>query len=68
MEQMLKGYTINGAIQFRIDDQAGSIEKGKNADLVVIEENLYDVDPFDLAEVVPKAVMFKGEVISGDFK
>lgn len=68
MDQMLKGYTINGAIQFRIDDRAGSIETGKDADLVVIKENLYEVDPFDLTEIEPEAVMFKGEVISGEFK
>ena len=67
MDQMLKGYTINGAIQFRIDDQAGTIETGKNADLVVIEENLYDVDPYKLSEIEPKAVMFKGKLISGGF-
>lgn len=68
MDQMLKGYTINGAIQFRVDDQTGSIEVNKNADLVVIEENLYDVNPFDLKDITPKAVIFKGETIFGDFE
>lgn len=67
MDQMIKGYTINGAIQFRIDDKAGSIEVGKNADLVVIEQDLYEVDPYKLSEIEPKAVMFQGKVISGEF-
>lgn len=68
MDQMLKGYTINGAIQFRIDDTAGSIEEGKDASLCVIKENLYDIDPYELSKVEPTAVMFKGKVISGELK
>lgn len=67
MDQMLKGYTLNSAIQFKIDDVAGSIENGKNADLCVIKENLYDVDVNKLSEIEPSAVMFKGEVIFGEF-
>ena len=67
MDQMLKGYTINSAIQFRIDDVAGSIEEGKFADLCVIKENLYDVDVNKLSEVEPTAVMFKGKIVSGEF-
>lgn len=67
MDQMLKGYTINSAIQFRIDDEAGSIEKGKNADLCVIEKNLYEVDVDKLSEIEPKAVTFKGKLVYGEF-
>jgi predicted amidohydrolase YtcJ len=67
MDQMIKGYTINSAIQFRIDNIAGSIEKGKNADFCVIKENLYNADPFKLSEIEPSAVVFKGNVISGGF-
>lgn len=68
MDQMIKGYTLNGAVAFRLDEVTGSIEKGKNADLCVIPENLYDVDPSKLSEVEPSAVVFKGQVISGEFK
>ena len=68
MDQMIKGYTLNGAIQFRIDDTAGSLEEGKDASLCVIKENLYDVEPSELSSVEPTAVMFKGCVISGELK
>lgn len=67
MDQMIDGYTINGAKQFGIDNIAGSIEKGKNADLCVVKENIYDVDPFELSKIKPSVVMFKGNVISGKF-
>lgn len=67
MDQMIKGYTINGAKQFGNDSVAGSIEKGKNADLCVVKENIYDVDPFKLSKIEPSVVMFKGNVISGKF-
>lgn len=68
MDQMLKGYTINGAIQFRIDDTAGSIEEGKYADLCVIPQDLYEVDPSKLSKIEPSAVVFQGKVIAGELK
>ena len=63
MDQMIKGYTLNGAIQFRIEDQTGSIEVGKNADLTVWNENLFDVDESKLMDVTVNNVIFKGRSI-----
>ncbi len=42
-ELALKGITINGARAFGIDDRVGSIEEGKDADLVVWTGNPLDV-------------------------
>jgi imidazolonepropionase-like amidohydrolase len=42
-EMALEGITINGARAFGIDDRVGSIEKGKDADLVVWTGNPLDV-------------------------
>jgi imidazolonepropionase-like amidohydrolase len=42
-EMALRGITINGARAFGIDDRVGSIEAGKDADLVVWTGNPLDV-------------------------
>ena len=59
------GYTQNGAFQLRMDDEIGSIEVGKIADLVVLDDNLFDMDPDRIWKVRPVAVLMEGEVIRG---
>lgn len=65
LELMIRGYTINGAYQLRMEDQIGSIEVGKLADLVVLDENLFEMDPDDIHTIKPSAVMMEGELIHG---
>jgi predicted amidohydrolase YtcJ len=65
LELMIRGYTINGAYQLRMDEQIGSIETGKLADLVVLDENLFEMDPYDIYQIEPSAVMMEGELLHG---
>lgn len=65
IEQLIMGYTWNGAYQLRREDSIGSIEKGKLADLVVLGDNLFDIDPERIWKVRPAAVLMEGEVIQG---
>ena len=65
LEDLLKGYTINAAIQMRIDDKTGSLEAGKYANFNVYSENLFEVDVDKFSEVLPYAVCFEGELVSG---
>ena len=65
LEDLVKGYTLNGAYQLRMDDQLGSIEVGKLADLVVLDRNLFEVDRYEIHEVRPEAVIMEGEIIRG---
>ena len=48
LDAMLRGYTIDAAYQLRLEEQVGSIEVGKQADLVVLEKNLFDVAAEDI--------------------
>jgi predicted amidohydrolase YtcJ len=68
LELMLKGYTINGAYPFRMEDQIGSIESGKLADLVVLDENLFDMNRSEIHKIKPLAVMMEGEFIRGGIR
>lgn len=64
-EQLVEGYTTNGAFQLRREMDLGSIEEGKLADLVVLDTDLFDVDEREIWKTKPSAVMIEGEVVQG---
>ncbi len=68
LEKLLKGYTINAAVQLRVDDIAGSIEAGKSANYNVYGVNLFDVPEDEFQYVLPELVVFEGRVIEGTAK
>jgi predicted amidohydrolase YtcJ len=65
LEDLIAGYTIGGATQLRMNEDIGSIEVGKLADLVVLDRNLFEIDRYEIAEATPEAVLMEGEVIHG---
>lgn len=67
LEQMLEGYTQNGAYQLRLEDRLGSIEAGKLADFVILNVNLFEIDVYEISKLVPSAVVMEGKVIQGSF-
>jgi predicted amidohydrolase YtcJ len=65
LELLLRGYTIDGARQLRLEDQIGSITAGKTANFVVLSEDLFAAEDARLSEVRPTAVIFEGDLVSG---
>lgn len=51
IDQALKAVTINAAYQLFMDDRVGSIEVGKYADFVILEQNPRKVDPATLGNI-----------------
>jgi predicted amidohydrolase YtcJ len=66
LESALVAFTINAAFLNKHDDQTGSIEVGKLADLIVIDRNLFDIDPADISETRVLLTLFGGEPVYGD--
>jgi len=65
---MVKAYTINGAYaQFR-EKENGSLEKGKYADLIVVDKDIFKVDPLAIDSIQVLATVFNGEVVYGELK
>ncbi len=62
IEDFLQGYTINGAYQLRKDNQLGSITVGKEADLVVMNDNIFDMGEYELHEAKVNMTMLRGKV------
>jgi len=60
IEEMLLGYTINGAVQLGIEDAKGSIEAGKDADFLVFDNDLLTAEPQGFSYNKPAEVYFGG--------
>lgn len=63
LETMLAAYTSHGAYVMHHDDQVGTIEPGKLADLAVLERNLFEVPPREIGEVEVAMTLLEGEVV-----
>lgn len=60
---MIEAYTVNGAYQMGREDQIGSLEIGKLADLVILEQNLFKIELKDIAEVEVESTIIGGKVV-----
>ncbi len=56
----IRSYTLMGAYKMRMEDQLGSIKRGKLADLTVLGENLFAIEPHDIWRVPVEATMMDG--------
>jgi predicted amidohydrolase YtcJ len=65
LEQLLAGYTRNGAYQLRLENTLGTIAVGKDADFVVLEEDLFEIDPHRIWALQPSLVVMQGKVMQG---
>lgn len=63
LEAAVRGYTLGGAIMLGIEDQVGSIEVGKKADLVLLSQNLFEIEPERIPDTKVLATMFDGRVV-----
>ena len=63
IEQMLIGFTINGAKQLGIEDRKGSIEPGKDADFLIFDNNLLTAEHSGFSFNKPQEVYSCGKKI-----
>ena len=61
VEQMIEATTLNEAYQLLCDDRLGSITVGKEADLVVLAEDITACDPEQIADTKVLRTMVCGE-------
>ena len=57
-------FTRNGASALRLENEEGSIEVGKSADLIVLDRNLFEIPPEQISDTVVMETVFEGRVVS----
>lgn len=62
LEEAIEGYTINGAIQLGIEDKVGSIEVGKFADMILLDQNLFEIPQNEIHKTKVLATMMDGKI------
>ena len=60
---MLAAYTKNGAYLMHQEDEVGTIEPGKLADLVVLDRNLFDISTAEISDVEVTMTLLGGEKV-----
>ena len=63
LEEMIEIFTINGARANFLEHETGSIEVGKRADMVVLENNLFDIPATEIADTKVLMTIFEGQSV-----
>ena len=63
IETLIRGYTIDAAYQLHMENEIGSLEAGKKADLVVLDRDLFETDPYEIHETKVVMTVMDGEVV-----
>lgn len=62
VEQAVHANTLGAAYQLRLDGLVGSVEAGKRADLIVVDRNIFEIDPHDIHSAAVTLTMMEGEI------
>jgi predicted amidohydrolase YtcJ len=63
VESLVKGFTIDAAYQLHMEDQIGSIEVGKKADIVVLDQDIFSVAPYSIHETEVVLTVMDGDIV-----
>ncbi|MEH6548349.1 MAG: amidohydrolase [Pseudomonadales bacterium] len=61
--EVIEAYTINTAWSLLIDEESGSIETGKSADMIILNHNLLEIPVTDIHKTEVQKTIFKGNVV-----
>jgi predicted amidohydrolase YtcJ len=68
LESAIDAFTINAAFVNNLEKETGSIEVGKYADLVVLDQNLFEIEVYDISETKALLTLFEGRVVHGSLE
>ena len=60
---MVKSFTINGAYSIFRDNEIGSIEVGKYADFIIIDKDIFNINPIDIEDTNVLMTFLGGEIV-----
>ena len=62
IQDCLEAYTINNAYAHHMEDKIGSLEAGKYADMVILEKDIFEVDPEEIYQIPVYMTIMNGKV------
>ena len=63
VESLVRGYTIGAAQMLHLEDQVGSIDVGKKADLVVLDQDIFAIDAYAIHKTRVILTVMDGEIV-----
>jgi predicted amidohydrolase YtcJ len=63
VEEAVRGYTLMPAIAGGAGDRLGSITAGKHADMIVLDRNLYTIDPMEIIHTQVDMTILNGRIV-----
>lgn len=63
LEEAIKAYTINAAYVMRQEDKVGTLEAGKEADFIILNQNLFDINPDQINRTQVLKTYLQGQLI-----
>lgn len=63
LQEAIKGYTLNGAYAEFAEDKKGSLEEGKYADIVVLNENLFEIPASNIPQTQVLMTIVGGDIV-----
>ena len=69
IDAAIRAYTVNASYLMQQEDEVGSIEKGKLADIIVLDRNIVEIDLDEVGETKVLLTLLEGEEVwrSPDF-
>ncbi|MEZ5758477.1 MAG: amidohydrolase [Emcibacteraceae bacterium] len=65
LQTAIDAFTINAAFVNKQEDKTGSIEVGKLADLIVLNQNMFEIDPDQISDTKVLLTLFGGKPVYG---
>ncbi len=63
LEEAIKTFTINGAYTMNLENETGSLKKGKLADFIILDKNILKIPPEELDSAKVLMTFSEGELI-----
>ena len=63
LENIIKGYTLNAAYSMNINDVTGSLEVGKFADFMILDNNIFENDCKNICQTKVVTTYLKGNIV-----